>query len=93
MLGSSRPAVSHGQLHLPKLAEVVQIPSGGNAAHACRIRHRSGRQPGLRLAQGLHDQIESGVGKPLWNYVASFTGKSANLSETYTNDFANKASV
>lgn len=73
MLGSSRPAVSHGQLHL--------------------VRHISSRQPGLRLAQGLHDQIESGVGKPLWNYVASFTGKSANLSETYTNDFANKASV
>jgi NitT/TauT family transport system substrate-binding protein len=29
----------------------------------------------------------------LQKYVASFKGKTANLSETYTNDFANKAKV
>jgi NitT/TauT family transport system substrate-binding protein len=28
----------------------------------------------------------------LQNYVSSFKGKTANLSETYTNEFANKAS-
>jgi hypothetical protein len=28
----------------------------------------------------------------LQNYVSSFKGKTADLSKTYTNDFANKAS-
>jgi hypothetical protein len=28
----------------------------------------------------------------LQNYVSSFKGKTANLNETYTNEFANKAS-
>jgi hypothetical protein len=27
------------------------------------------------------------------NYVSSFKGKTANLSETYTNEFANNAKV
>lgn len=42
--------------------------------------------------QLLFEGGESIVLSILQNYVSSFKGKTANLSETFTNEFANKAS-
>src|SRR5437763_8243206 len=39
VFGAARPAVAHGELHLPPLAEVIEIATRRDAADARLIRH------------------------------------------------------
>src|SRR5450756_185856 len=44
VFGAARPAVAHGELHLPHLAEVIEIATRRDAADTGLIRHRGRRQ-------------------------------------------------
>src|SRR5450759_3718114 len=44
VFGAARPAVAHGELHPPQLAEVIEIATRRDAADAGLVRHRGRRQ-------------------------------------------------
>src|SRR6266849_591204 len=44
VFGAARPAVAHGELHLPQLAEVIEIATRRDAADTSLVRHRGRRQ-------------------------------------------------
>src|SRR6266704_3586126 len=72
-------AVAHRELCPPQLAQVVEVTARGDAADAGRLRHRSGRQPRLRPAKHLDDEIQGCIRKSLGQgFVPSRPQRSEN---------------
>src|ERR1700674_2951740 len=65
VFGAAGPAVAHGELHLPQLAEVIEIARRPGAADTGFIRRRRRRQAGLQPVQRQDDQFQRGVRQTL----------------------------
>src|SRR5438445_4465818 len=65
VLGAAGAPVTHRELRLAQLAQMIQVPASSDSAHTGCIRYRRGGKARSRLAQRLSDKVQGRVGQSL----------------------------